>query len=115
MQFKSDAPLGMAVLTMRFDPNVIKIKSVSAGSIFSNTKVAPTLTQSIDAHGLMLVSLTPAAGSAVNGEGGLLSFEVEAIGAGDSALAFDLANVHLVASDGRYVTLQIEPIKLTVK
>ena len=115
VQLKSDAPLGMAVLTMRFDPNVIKIKSVAAGSIFLNTKVAPTITQSIDEHGLMLVSLTPAAGSAVNGEGALLSFEVEAIGAGDSALAFDLTNVHLVASDGRYVTLQIEPIKLTVK
>jgi general secretion pathway protein D len=115
VQFKSDAPLGMAVLTLRFDPNVIKIKPVSAGSVFLNAKVAPTITQSIDEHGLMLVSLAPAAGSAVNGEGALLSFEVEAIGAGDSALAFDLANVHLVASDGRYVTLQIEPVKLTVK
>ena len=115
VQFKSDAPLGLAVLTMRFDPNIIKIKSVSAGGIFLNAKVAPTITQSIDAHGLMLVSLAPAAGSAVHGEGGLLTFEVEAIGAGDSALAFDLANVHLVASDGRYVTLQIEPIKLTVR
>lgn len=115
VQFKSDAPLGMAVLTMRFDPNVIRIKSVSAGSIFLNAKVAPSITQSIDEHGLMLVSLAPAAGSAVNGEGALLSFEVEAIGTGDSALAFDLANVHLVASDGRNVTLQIEPIKLTVK
>ena len=115
VQFKSDAPLGLAVLTLRFDPNVIKIKPVSAGSVFLNAKVAPTITQSIDEHGLMLVSLAPAAGSAVNGEGALLTFEVEAIGAGDSALAFDLANVHLVASDGRYVTLQIEPIKLTVK
>ena len=115
VQFKSDAPLGMAVLTMRFDPSVIKIKSVSAGSIFLNAKVAPSITQSIDEHGLMLVSLAPAAGSWVNGEGALLSFEVEAIGTGDSALAFDLANVHLVASDGRNVTLQIEPIKLTVK
>ncbi len=115
VQVKSYAPLGLAVLTMRFDPNVVKIKSVSAGSIFLNAKVAPTITQSIDEHGLMLVSLAPAAGSAVNGEGALLNFEVEAIGAGDSALAFDLANVHLVASDGRNITLQIEPIKLTVK
>jgi general secretion pathway protein D len=115
VQVKSNAPLGLAVLTMRFDPNVIKIKSVSAGSIFLNAKVAPTITQSVDEHGLMLVSLAPAAGSAVNGEGALINFEVEAIGAGDSALAFDLANVHLVASDGRSVTLQIEPIKLTVK
>jgi general secretion pathway protein D len=115
VQVKSAAPLGLAVLTMRFDPNVIKIKSVSAGSIFLNAKVAPTITQSIDEHGLMLVSLAPAAGSAVNGEGALLNFEVEAIGVGDSELAFDLANVHLVASDGRNITLQIEPIKLTVK
>lgn len=115
VQVKSDAPLGLAVLTMRFDPNVIKIKSVAAGSLFANAKVAPTITQSIDEHGMMLVSLTPAAGSAVSGEGALLNFEVEAIGTGDSGLAFDLANVHLVASDGRNVTLQIEPIKLMVK
>jgi len=115
VQFKSDAPLGLAVLTMRFDPNVIKIKSVSAGSIFATVKAAPTITQSIDEHGMMLVSLAPAAGSAVSGEGALLTFEVEAIGTGDSGLAFDLANVHLVASDGRNVVLQIEPIKLTVR
>ncbi|HVS83512.1 MAG TPA: secretin N-terminal domain-containing protein [Pyrinomonadaceae bacterium] len=115
VQFKSDAPFGLAVLTMRFDPNVIKIKSVSAGSIFATAKAAPTIMQSIDEHGMMLVSLAPAAGSAVSGEGALLTFEVEAIGTGDSALAFDLANVHLVASDGRNVVLQLEPIKLTVK
>jgi len=115
VQFKSDAPLGLAVLTMRFDPNVIKIKSVSAGSIFASAKAAPTITQSIDEHGMMLVSLAPAAGSAVSGEGALLTFEVEAIGTGDSALAFDLANVHLVATDGRNVVLQLEPIKLMVK
>ncbi len=115
VQFKSDAPLGLAVLTMRFDPNVIKIKSVSAGSIFASAKAAPTITQSIDEHGMMLVSLAPAAGSAVSGEGALLTFEVEAIGTGDSALAFDPANVHLVATDGRNVVLQLEPIKLMVK
>jgi general secretion pathway protein D len=108
VRVKSDAPLGSAMLTMRFDPNVIKIKSVTAGSIFSST-------QSTFEHGVMFVSLARAADSAVTGEGVLLSFEVEAIGAGDSALAFDLANLHLVARDGRNITLQIEPIKLTVK
>ncbi len=115
VQVKSDAPLGLAVLTMRFDPSVIKIKSVVAGSIFANARIGPAITQSIDEHGMILVSLAPAAGSPLSGEGALLSFEVEAIGTGDSALGFDLANVHLVASDGRSVTLQIEPIKLTVK
>ena len=108
LRVKADAPLRSAVLTMRFDPNVIKIKSVAAGSIFTSMR-------SSFENGMLVVSLALPASSAVNGEGALLSFEVEAIGAGDSALAFDLANMHLVASDGRNVTLQIEPIKLTVK
>jgi general secretion pathway protein D len=108
VRVKSDAPLQSAVLTVRFDPKVVKIKSVSAGSIFAST-------QSILAQGMTYVLLERPAGSMVNGEGALLNFEVEAIGTGDSALAFDLANIHLVASDGRSVLLQVEPIKLTVK
>jgi general secretion pathway protein D len=108
IRLKSDVPLRSAVLTVQFDPKVVKIKSVSAGSIFASTR-------SIFGEGMTLVLLERAAGSMVNGEGALLNFEVEAIGTGDSALAFDLANIHLVASDGRAVLLQVEPIKLTVK
>ncbi|HMG76874.1 MAG TPA: secretin N-terminal domain-containing protein [Pyrinomonadaceae bacterium] len=107
--------LGLAVLTLRFDPHVVKINSVTAGGLFANAKSAPTLTQSIDQNGMLLVSLTPAAGSPLSGEGALLNIEFEAIAAGDSSLAFDLANVHLVASDGRNILLQVEPVKLTVK
>ncbi len=112
---RTGAPLGLAVVTLRFDPHVIKVNSVTAGSIFANAKTAPALTQSIDQNGMLLVSLAPAAGSPVNGEGALLNIEFEAIAAGDSLLAFDLANVHLVASDGRNILLQVEPVKLTVK
>ena len=111
----SEAPLGLAVIALRFDPQVLKIKSVSAGSIFANVKTAPTLTQSNDERGVLLVSLTPADGSMVNGEGSLLNLDVEAKGVGNSALAFDLANVHVVAKDGRPTALQIEPGSLTVK
>jgi general secretion pathway protein D len=107
--------LGLAVLTLRFDPHVVKVNSVTAGGLFANAKTAPTLTQSIDQNGMLLVSLTPAAGSPLSGEGALLTIEFEAIAAGDSSLAFDLANVHLVASDGRNILLQVEPVKLTVK
>jgi general secretion pathway protein D len=112
---RTGAPLGLAVVTLRFDPHVIKVNSVTAGSLFANAKTAPALTQSIDQNGMLLVSLVPAAGSPVNGEGVLLNIEFEAIAAGDSLLAFDLANVHLVASDGRNILLQVEPVKLTVK
>lgn len=115
VEVKSEAPLGLTVLTLRFDPKVVKINSVSAGSLFANAKTAPTITQSIDERGVLLVSLTPAAGTPVSGAGALLNIDIEGIGAGDSALAFDLNNVHLMASDGRNTLLQIEPIKLTVK
>jgi general secretion pathway protein D len=107
--------LGLAVLTLRFDPHVVKINSVTAGGLFAKAKTAPTLTQSVDQNGMLLVSLTPAAGSPLSGEGALLNIEFEAIAAGDSSLAFDLANVHLVASDGHSILLQVEPVKLTVK
>ena len=115
LQVKSDAPFGMAVITLRFDPNVLKINGISAGSLFADAKTAPTLTQSIDENGMVLLSLTPAAGSKLIANGGLLNLDVEAVSAGDAALAFDLSNVHLVASDGRALLLQIVPMKLTVK
>lgn len=115
LQVKSDAPLGLAVITLRFDPSVLKIGGVTAGSLFANAKNAPTVTQSVDEKGMLLLSITPANGSPITADGVLLSLEVEAVSAGDSALSFDLSNVHLVAGDGRTLTVQIEPIKLTVK
>jgi len=73
------------------------------------------VTQSVDEHGMILLSISPASGSPITADGVLLNLEVEGLSAGDSALSFDLSNVHLVAGDGRTLTVQIEPIKLTVK
>jgi general secretion pathway protein D len=115
VQLKSDAPLGVALVAFRFDPKVLKINSITPGSLFANAKAAPTLTQSIDEHGMVLISLTPGAGSATTADGTLLNIDVEAIASGDPNLNFDLSNIHLVASDGRAMLLQIEPVKLTVK
>jgi hypothetical protein len=112
---KTGAPLGLAVLTLRFDPRVMKINSVTPGALFANAKTAPVLSQSVDQNGMLLISLAPAAGSPISGEGVLLNIEFEAVAGGDSLLAFDLANVHLVASDGHSVLLQIDPVKLMVK
>jgi hypothetical protein len=78
-------------------------------------KNAPTLTQSVDEHGMVLISIAPAAGSTVTADGALINIDVEALAAGDGTLTFDLSNVHVVASDGRPLLLQIEPAKLTVK
>lgn len=112
VQVNSEPPLGMAVIALRFDPRVLKIKTVTPGSIFANAGSAPTLTQSIDEHGVLLVSLTPT--DTVRGEGLLLNLEVEAAGVGNSGLSFDLANLHVVAKDGRPTALQIEQGALTV-
>jgi general secretion pathway protein D len=115
VQVKSEAPLGLALVTLRFDPKVLKINSITPGSLFANARTAPTLTQSLDERGMALISLTPAAGSTITADGALLNIEVEAIAPGDTNLNFDLSNVHLVASDGRAMLLQIEPVKLVVK
>ena len=107
--------VGLAVVALRFDPKVVRVNNVSPGKLFTSAKAESTITQSIDATGTVLISIAPAAGATVSGEGSLLNIEFEAIGAGDSALAFDASNVHLVAADGRPTTLQLNSTKLTVK
>ena len=97
LQVKSDAPLGLAVITLRFDPGILKIIGGSAGSLFASAKNPPTVTQSIDEHGMVLLSIAPASGSVNYGRRVLLNLDVEGVSAGDTALSFDLSNVHLVA------------------
>jgi hypothetical protein len=115
IRVKSDAPLGTAIMMLRFDPKVLKVNSISLGDLFAKAKSAPTLTQSVDEHGMVLISVAPGAGSATTADGALINIDVEALAAGDSSLAFDISNVHVVAADGRALLLQINPAKLTVK
>src|SRR6185295_5729147 len=115
IELSSEARLGLAVVMLRFDPNVLKVNSVSPGKMFTDPKSMPTISQSLDQKGVMLVSIAPAAGKQISGEGALVNLEVEAIGAGDSSVAFDLSNVHLVSADGQATVLQLAPMSLTVK
>lgn len=115
VELNSEAPLGLAVVMVRFDPNIIKVNGVSAGMLFAGAKSAPTVTPTTNEKGVLLVSISPGAGTQISGEGALLNLDVEAIGSGDSAMAFDLSNVHLVTADGRTTVLQLAPMNLTVK
>jgi len=115
VELNSEAPLGLAVVMLRFDPNVIKINNVTLGKLFGDAKSLPTITKSSSEKGVFLVSLAPAAGVAISGPGSLLTIDVEAVGAGDGALGFDISNVHLVSTDGRSIVLQLAPMSLTVK
>ncbi|MEO8433561.1 MAG: secretin N-terminal domain-containing protein [Pyrinomonadaceae bacterium] len=116
VELKSEAGLGLAVITLKFDPKIIKINGISAGSLFAQAKSAPVISQSIDETGMILLSIAPGGGAKVMmGDGALLQIEVEAIGVGDGGVNFDAGNVHLVAADGRALVLQLGQGRLTVK
>jgi len=115
VDLNSEAPLGLAVVMLRFDPNIIKINNVTLGKLFTDAKTAPTITQSPTEKGVFLVTLAALPGSAISGQGSLLNIEVEGVAAGEAKLEFDISNVHLVSSDGRSTVLQLAPMSLTVK
>jgi general secretion pathway protein D len=113
---KTDAPLGLATATLRFDPRSVAVRSISQGMLAANATNAPVLTQSLDmANGVLLVSVSPAAGAQpLTGEGLLLIIEVEGLATGDSALQFDADKVHLIATDGRSVRARVSASKFKV-
>ena len=115
VDLNSEASLGLAVVMLRFDPNIIKINNVTLGKLFTDAKTAPTITQSPTEKGVFLVTLAALPGSAISGQGSLLNIEVEGVAAGEAKLEFDISNVHLVSSDGRSTVLQLAPMSLTVK
>ncbi|MCA1633740.1 MAG: hypothetical protein LC802_08480 [Acidobacteria bacterium] len=101
---KTDAPVGLATATLRFDPRALAVRSVSQGMLSADASKAPVLTQSVDPSGVLLLSVTPAAGAQpLTGEGLLLIIEVEALLAGETALTVDPDKLHLIASDGRSI------------
>jgi hypothetical protein len=115
LQLNSPAPLGMSVVMLRFDPKVLKVAQVTAGNMFADAKTAPTITLMKNEDGILLLSMAPAAGASITGQGSLLNVEFEAVGSGESSVAFDLSNVHLVTSDGSGSVLQLSsPLKFIV-
>jgi len=102
---RTDAPVGLAAATLRFDPKALAVRSVSHGLLSADKAGAPTLTQSLDAaRGVLVVSVAPGTGAGpLTGEGLLLVLEVEALAAGDTTLGFDADKVHFIATDGRAV------------
>ena len=61
---KTDAPLGLATATLRFDPKALAVRSVSQGDARGRQGGArPCVTQSVDPSGVLVVSVAPAAGA----------------------------------------------------
>ena len=117
VELKSDVPLALAVLTLRFDPRVISVRGVSAGTMFSGSKeTLPGISQSIDPSGVCMISISALGGLApMKGAGVMLFIDIEAVGAGDSGLVFDKEKTNLMATDARDVVLDLSPGQMMVK
>src|SRR5215472_6148877 len=107
VELSSNVPIGMAVLALQYDPQVIAIRGVSAGTMFP-TWGGPHITSSAGENGYCLVSISSQGGRApVNGSGVLIWLEIEAVGNGSSALTIDPERSTLMATDAKDVTLDL--------
>ncbi len=107
LDLRSDVPLSLAIIALRFDPKVVKVRAVSA----SETGGA-NFTQS-DGGGVCLISITSLNG--MTGPGTLLFIDVEGVGPGDARLTLDNGSMHLAATDAQSVTVSALPVSATVK
>ena len=104
IQLNSDVPLSLALLALRFDPKVVKVHGVTAGTILPTIgETAALFTPMVDGSaGTCIVSISSLNGKAsFKGSGPLLFIDVEAIAEGNASLMF--VKQTLVATDGRDV------------
>jgi hypothetical protein len=115
IQMSSDVSLSLALFAIRFDPKVVKVTTISAGTLLAHDAAA-ALTQSIDPTGVCLISISGLNGkNPIKGTGALFFLDVEAVGIGNAALVFDQESLHLVATDAKDVTTKIAQGSATVK
>jgi general secretion pathway protein D len=117
IELNSEIPIGLAVLALKFDPKVVKVRTVAAGTLLAQeSENAPSISQSIDPSGICLVSVSALnSKTPMRGSGALVFVEIEAIAAGDAAFIFDKNMIHLVATDARDVVLDLQQGNATVK
>ena len=117
IRLNSDVPLSLALVSLKFDPKVVKVHALSAGSLLSTTgETAPLFTPVIDASGTCLISISSLNGKAsFGGSGPLLFIDLEAVGEGNALLTVVKESLQLVATDARDVTSQVVQGTATVK
>ena len=120
VKLNSDTSLALATLALRFDPKIVKVRTVSAGTLLARVKEGKepgvSLTQSINETGICLVSISNLNSVAsIKGEGVLLFIEVEALAPGDAGIIFDKDAMHFVATDARDIGVEVSPVRATVK
>jgi general secretion pathway protein D len=115
VQMSSDVALSLSLFAIRFDPKVVRVTTITAGSLLG-TENAPAFTPSIDPTGTCLISISGLNGkNPVKGTGPLFFIEVEGIAIGDALLILDEGALHLVATDAKDVTSKLSLGSVTVK
>lgn len=119
LELKSDVSLALAVIALRFDPRVVKVQVVSGGSLLESKdgkSAGATFSQSLDASGVCLISVSNLGGGAsMKGAGTLLYIDVEGVGLGNAGLLLDKDSINLVAADARNLAVEVVPARATVK
>jgi general secretion pathway protein D len=107
LDVNSDVPLAMAIVALRFDPKIVKVRAIGVDGSSAN------LTQSADGLGVCLISISNLSG--IKSPGTLIYIDVEGIAPGDAQLLFDTESSHLVAIDARQLGVEATPARATVK
>jgi general secretion pathway protein D len=120
LKLNSDVSVALATVALRFDPKIVKVRAVSAGTLLARVKEGKepgaSLTQSIDPAGVCLVSISNLTGVAsIKGEGVLLFIEVQALSPGDAGIVFEKGAMHFVGTDARDVVVEVSPVRAIVK
>lgn len=111
VELKSDVSLAVAIVALRFDPRVVKVLAVSAAE---GNGAAPTFTQSTDASGVCLISVSNL-GVVSTKPSTLFYIDVEGIAPGDAGLMLDKDSMHLVGADARDLLVEVTSARATVK
>ncbi|HEV3468380.1 MAG TPA: secretin N-terminal domain-containing protein [Pyrinomonadaceae bacterium] len=110
---KTDAQLGLLAVSLRFDPERMAVRAVTRGDLVGPADATFAHRATPDGH--LLVSVSPAAsGAAITGVGVLFVVEVEALAGGATPYALTADDVHVVAADGRKVSLRVVSDELRV-
>jgi general secretion pathway protein D len=115
IELKTDLPVGLAVLMLRFDPKVVKVTAINPGTLLPPGHTA-SLSQSVDPKGVYMFSLSTFNGATpLRGGGSLVLIEIEAIAAGDPAFSFDSESLRLITPDARDIAVDLVPVRAPSK
>ncbi|HEX8772424.1 MAG TPA: secretin N-terminal domain-containing protein [Pyrinomonadaceae bacterium] len=111
----TNAPLGTALLAVRFDARTIAVRGITKG-LATAQGALPTIMQSVDPNGMVLISVSPLPDAPLgSGSHVLLYLDIEALAGGEGKITFDQGNMYINSADGRSVKLSVAPGRLVVK